>query len=80
MGVTEISIVKIQLDSTGKRLLLYDEGRTFSDEIVGEDRPELFQRIVDVCGLTPLTKCYCRADLSGEGRVVLIGKVEDQPW
>lgn len=80
MADTPTRIVKVQLDMTGERILIYDENRENAQEIVRDADPSRFQEILDATKIEPLTKTYWYAARSSKGDWWLTEPAEVQQW
>jgi hypothetical protein len=76
-------ICKVQCDSTGSEVLVYNEERTFmwwgraaADGVEGEMAAGL---ITDL-NLRPHSKCYLHVHVDAQRRLVVDGDAAWQPW
>lgn len=74
--MSDVYIVKIQTETTGKKVLIYPEKRDFQVEISGEDA----RRIIDCYGLGPLSKTFSEAEVDENGMLHLGHELENQWW
>ena len=69
-------IVKVQTDSTGNSILIYNEDRSLLVEFDGDEA----RQVTDAYCLGPLSKAYCAAKLEDDGQLLLIDEVEEPDW
>lgn len=67
---------KFQRDTSGQKVLFYNEDKTIKSEIDGE-----FAKITSsALGLEPNSKCYAAAYIDSDGKLIIGQKLPDQNW
>lgn len=69
-------IIKVQCDSFGEQVLMYDQSRTVFCQL----NEEQSRSIIEELDLECLTKQYWSAKLTEGGKLYLHERVEDQAW